>query len=132
MKYHFIKEHRSEFTVKKMCQMFKVFVNGYYHRKRRKPSSRAVKNKRLKKRILELYAEHNGMASSLMITADLKDEFEFFDVSNSRVVRLMLEMDLNCKTVNKYVVTTESKHNKPVAPNLLNREFNVKNLTLRG
>ncbi len=33
---------------------------------------------------------------------------------------------LGCKTVNKFIATTDSKHNEPVAPNLLNREFNVK------
>ncbi len=126
MKYQFIEGHRSEFTVKKMCLMFKISVSGYHHWKRKKPSSRVVKNQRLKKRILELYSEHNGMAGSPMITADLKDESEFSDVGENRVARLMREMDLKCKTVKKFVVTTDSKHNKPVAPNLLNREFNVK------
>jgi putative transposase len=38
----------------------------------------------------------------------------------------MWQMNLKCKTVKKFVVTTDSKHNEPVAPNLLNREFNVK------
>jgi len=30
------------------------------------------------------------------------------------------------QTIKKYVVTTDSKHNETVAPNLLNREFSVK------
>ena len=38
----------------------------------------------------------------------------------------MREMGLKCKTIKKYVVTTDSKHNEPVARNLLNREFDVK------
>ncbi len=38
----------------------------------------------------------------------------------------MREMDLKCKTLKKFVVTTDSKHNEQVAPNLLNREFDVK------
>ncbi len=126
MKYQFIENHRSEFTVKKMCQMFKMSVSGYHHWRRRKPSSLSVKNKRLKKRIFELYAEHKGMAGSPMITADLKDESEFSDVSKNRVARLMREMDLKCKTIKKFVVTTDSKHNEPVVPNILNRRFNVK------
>jgi len=74
----------------------------------------------------ELYVEHNGMAGSPMITADLKDEPEFLGTSKNTVARLMRDMNLKCKTVKKFVATTDSKHNEPVAPNLLNRKFNVK------
>lgn len=37
----------------------------------------------------------------------------------------MREMGLKCRTVKKFVVTTDSEHNNPVAPNLLDRNFNV-------
>ena len=38
----------------------------------------------------------------------------------------MREMNLQYKTVKKFVATTDSRHNEPVAPNLLNRDFKVK------
>jgi putative transposase len=126
MKYQFIKSHRSEFTMKKMCQALKISLSGFYSWQSRVPSARTIKNSRLKKRIFELYTEHNGMAGSPMITADLHDAPEFSDVGKNRVARLMREMGLKCKTLKKFVITTDSKHNEPVAPNLLNREFNVK------
>ncbi|MDY0045203.1 MAG: hypothetical protein RBS82_11150 [Syntrophales bacterium] len=37
----------------------------------------------------------------------------------------MREMGLKCRTVKKFVVTTDSKHNEPIAPNLLERKFDV-------
>ena len=37
----------------------------------------------------------------------------------------MKEMGLRCRTIKKFVVTTDSKHNEPVAPNLLDRQFTV-------
>jgi putative transposase len=37
----------------------------------------------------------------------------------------MKENGLRCKTIKKFTVTTNSKHNEPVAENLLNREFSV-------
>lgn len=126
MKYQFIEDNRSEFTVKKMCQVLKISVAGYHHWKNREPSSQTVQNERLKDRIIELYTEHRGMAGSPMITADLKDDDEFCNVSRNRVARLMSDMGLKCKTVKKFVATTDSKHNEPVAPNLLNRQFDVK------
>jgi putative transposase len=66
------------------------------------------------------------MAGSPMITADLNDESEFFSVSKNTVARLMRQMNLKCKTVKKFVATTDSKHNEPVAFNVLTRKLNVK------
>ena len=45
--------------------------------------------------------------------------------SRRRIIRLMLESGLICKTKRKFKVTTDSKHNKPVSPNLLQRQFNA-------
>ena len=44
-------------------------------------------------------------------------------VSRKRINRLMKEEELVCKTRRKFKATTNSRHNKPVAENLLNREF---------
>jgi len=126
MKYQFIENHRSMFTVKKMCQVLKISVSAHRHWKIKEPSTQQIRRERIKKRIFELYVEHNGMAGSPMITADLNDEPEFFNVSPNTVARLMREMNLKCKTVKKFVATTDSKHKEPVSPNLLNREFDVK------
>ena len=46
-------------------------------------------------------------------------------VSRRRVIRLMKEAELVCKTKRKFKATTDSKHNKPVAPNVLARNFIV-------
>ena len=126
MKYQFIEDHRCQFTVKKMCQMFKISMSGYQHWKIREPSQQQIRRNRLRTRIFERYIEHNGMAGSPMITADINDDPEFTGVSKNTVARLMRQMNLKSKTIKKFVVTTDSKHNEPVAPNLLNREFNVK------
>ena len=60
-----------------------------------------------------------------MVTADLRAEPEFSSVGKNRVARQMKDMGLKCKAAKKYIVTTDSKHNEPVAPNLLNRQFTV-------
>ena len=41
------------------------------------------------------------------------------------MARHMKEMGLKCRTVKKFVVTTDSKHKEPVSPNLLDRQFTV-------
>ena len=125
MKYNFIENNRSTFPVKKMCHVFRVSPSGYYRWRKAPQSNRIIKNEALKKRIRELFYRHKGMVGSPIIAADLREDPEFSDVSRQRVARHMKEMGLKCKTVKKFVVTTDSKHNEPVAPNLLNRQFSV-------
>jgi len=45
--------------------------------------------------------------------------------SRRRITRLMKESKLICKTKCKFKATTDSNHKKPVAPNLLERQFDV-------
>jgi len=125
VRYQFIQENRSSFPVMKMCRSFSISPSGFYRWQKRPCSARQDENNRMRQRIRELYAEHNGMAGSPMITGDLRSEPEFATVSKNRVARHMKDMGLRCKTTKKFVVTTDSKHNEPVAPNLLNREFSV-------
>ena len=40
----------------------------------------------------------------------------------------MKKLELKVKSAKRYKVTTNSRHNYPVAPNLLNRQFDVKAL----
>ena len=125
MKYLFIEKNRSEFTVKKMCQTLDISTSNYQYWKIRPTSARSIRKKQLQERIYKLYSEHNGMAGSPMITVDLREGSEFSNVSPNTVDIFMREMGLKSKTVKKFVVTTDSNHNEPVAPNLLNRNFNV-------
>ena len=125
MTYLFIKKNRTTFPVKKMCQALQVSQSGYYRWFKSPLSPRKKENIRIKERIKEIFASHNEMVGSPIVTADLHDEDEFSKVSRPRVARMMKEMGLKCKTARKFVVTTDSRHNKPVAPNLLNRNFSV-------
>jgi putative transposase len=46
-------------------------------------------------------------------------------VSRARIGRLMRQQGLRCKTRRRFRATTNSNHNLPVAPNHLNRQFQV-------
>ncbi len=125
MNYKFIEKNRSSFPVVKMRHVLKVSRSGYYRWRNAPLSSRKRENERLRARIKALFEEHKGMAGSPMITADLNEDPKFSKVSRNRVARHMKAMGLRCRTVKKFVVTTDSKHTKPVSPNLLNRQFKV-------
>ena len=123
MRYQFVQQNRCSFPVMKMCQVLQISPSGYYRWSKDPLSVRKVRNERLRRRIRELYAEHKGMAGSPMITADLRAEPEFSTVGKNRVARHMQEMGLKCRAIKKFVVTTDSKHSEPVAPNVLNRQL---------
>lgn len=48
---------------------------------------------------------------------------QFLIVSRRRIRRLMTQLSLSCKTKRKFRVTTDSKHQLPIAKNVLAREF---------
>lgn len=125
MKFQFIEGNRSSFPVKKMCHVLEVSQSGYYHWRVAPVSPRKAEKERFRTRIKELYEQHKGMIGSPMLTADLHDDLEFSRVSRTRVARHMKEMGLKCLYVKKFVATTDSKHDEPVAPNLLDRQFST-------
>ena len=49
-------------------------------------------------------------------------------ISRKRIGKLMAAAGLFCKTKPRFKVTTDSKHNDPIAPNLLARKFDVDSL----
>lgn len=125
MKYLFIKNNRSFFSVVKMCQNLEVSTSGFYDWVKRSKSSREIKKDDLKRSICELfYIKHKQMAGSPLITQDLHEDPEYKGVHRSRVAALMKEMGLHCKVQKKFVVTTDSNHSRPVVKNILNRHFN--------
>jgi len=109
------------FSVLEMCRVLEVSRSGYYRWLKRKPSKRAIDNKRLDAEIREIYDSSKGRYGSPKITEELQDRGR--NVSKNRVARRMRDAGLRSKVRRKYRVTTDSKHHFPVAPNLLERNF---------
>jgi len=109
-----------------MCKVLGVSRSGYYAWVKSKPSKRVIENQNLTNRIIDIYKKSKGTYGSPRITQELKQTFT--RVSRPRVARLMKKANIRSITKKKFVVTTDSKHNYPIAENLLNRNFNVKRL----
>ena len=120
----FIQEHKSEFRVWLMCRVLLVSRSGYYAWLRRPMSARAKANEQLVSAIRQVHEQSRRTYGSPRITDELKDTGIL--CSRHRVARLMRRHDIRPVTVRKFRVTTDSKHQHPVAPNRLNRQFAVK------
>ena len=123
MKYQFIDTYRSEFAVERMCRALKVSKSGYYAFRIRPQSKRARENDKLDHHIKTTYRKNKGTYGSPRITKALNKQN--IACSENRVARRMRINGIKAKTKKRFKVTTNSKHNHPVAENLLGQNFKV-------
>ncbi len=71
--------------------------------------------------IQAIHAEFKGAYGSPRMFRELRARG--YPASKGRVERLMQENDIKAKYKRRFKVTTDSKHNLPIAPNLLDRNF---------
>ena len=121
MKYQFVDTYRSEFAVLKMCRALQVSKSGYYAWRIRPQSKRARENEKLDHHIKTIYSKNKGTYGSPRITKALNRQN--IACSENRVARRMRINDIKAKTKKRFKITTNSKHNHPVAKNLLDQNF---------
>ncbi|WP_339229761.1 IS3 family transposase [Aeribacillus sp. FSL K6-2833] len=97
--------------------------SGYYAWKKREKSQQKKRKEKLTAKIKRAHLESRGLYGSPKITKVLNEQGT--KVSQKTVSRIMCENNIRSKTVKKYKATTNSKHNLPVYPNLLNQQFEV-------
>jgi putative transposase len=125
MRFRFISDHREIFKVGRMCNALNVSRSGYYAWRRRPESLRNKENRKLVAQIKVIHNQkHKKVYGSPRIYRELIDKGIF--CSRNRVARLMKQEGLSSIVPRKYKATTESKHNLPVASNLLKQDFDIK------
>jgi putative transposase len=95
--------------------------SGYYAWLKRPNSPRSSENRALQDKIQVLHAASHGIYGAPKIHQDLVDDG--IRCSKNRVARIMREAGIRSRTKKKFKATTNSQHNLPVAPNLLNQDF---------
>jgi len=124
MIFQFIHQHRSSFSVERMCNVLNVSVSGYYAFRKRKRSKREIDNEQLLVDIRVTFHAHRKRYGSPRITQWLRKE-KGWSCSKNRVARLMKHHEIRATTHRRYRVTTDSNHQHPVADNRLNQNFLV-------
>jgi len=104
-----------------MCRVLRASPSGYHEWLGRKKSQHEAENARLVDRIKEIFEESDKTYGSRRVHRQLRLEGE--TCSKRRVARLMRVNGLRPKTRRKFKATTDSKHDLPVAENLLDRHF---------
>ena len=129
MKYAWIGKHKTLWPVTLSCEVLGVSASGYFEHRRRQARTQPSKpggNKRISNEALLVHI--------LAIHAEVKHEYGWpkmwkelvargMRVGKERVRKTMKLHGIKAKGKKRFVVTTDSNHNLPIAPNLLERDF---------
>ena len=122
MKFAFVRDHLRRWPLGMMCRVLQVSRSGFYAWRRRKPSRRAQREAELIKKIRKVHEDSRGLYGYPRAHRALLIEGEV--VSRNTVARLMRKAKIRARIRRRYVPrTTDSRHERPVADNLLQRDF---------
>jgi putative transposase len=122
-KYAFIRQHRQSFRTSSLCRVLEVSRSGFYTWQQRQliGGTREEANEVLDELVFHAFNVRKGRSGSPGLTLDLADAGH---VRNRKTIAKSLQRQgLRAKAAKKFKVTTDSHHNKPVAPNLLEQDF---------
>jgi putative transposase len=127
MKYAFIQRNRRVWPIRVQCRVLGVSVSGYHQhvaRRRKISQRRHLSDEALLVHIRAVYAENREAYGWPRIWRELRERG--IRVGKQRVQRLMQQHGIRARGKRRFrVTTTDSRHELPVAPNLLNRNFSV-------
>ena len=121
MRYPFIRDHARQYPVTLLCQTLQVTRSGYYAWRQCPESRRTQEDQRLLVHIKTAHAASKQTYGSPRIHAALRQQGE--RCGKHRVARVMRQHGIVAKQRRKFRVTTNSRHDLPVAANVLDRQF---------
>jgi putative transposase len=122
MSFRFIEDHRGIYPVRLMCSALEVSPAGYYAWRGRPVSARAVSNTMLLAEIRQVHHDSHSRYGSPRVHAALRRQGR--DASRGRIERLMRRYGIRAIMARpRRVRTTDSRHDLPIAPNLIARDF---------
>jgi putative transposase len=124
MRFRFIEDRRVDYPVKIMCDVLEVSPAGYYAWRARSESRRAAANRELVDDIKRVHRDTSGRYGSPRIHVEPRSQGR--GVSRGRIERLMRQHGIRAIMARpRRERTTDSRHDLPIAPNLLNRNFSA-------
>lgn len=122
MRFRFIEDHRADYPVTLLCDVLGVSPAGYYAWQSRPESRRTAANRDLVDDIRRIHRDTRGRYGSPRIHVELKAQGR--GASRGRIERLMRRHGIRAVMARpRRVRTTDSRHDLPIAPNLLDRNF---------
>lgn len=126
MKYAFIQRNRRVWPISVQCRVLRVSVAGYHEHFLRRASAVQLRHLSDDALLVHIKAIHAQVRASYGWPRIWKELLaRGIRVGKDRVQKLMQQHGIRAKGKRRFKVTTDSKHDLPIAPNLLDRQFNV-------
>jgi putative transposase len=116
-----IQQLRLHYCLPTMCNVLSVSESGYYEWATRQPSRRQQEEALLEVAIKAAHKASRATHGPKKLQRDLLEQG--IKAGECRIRRIRNKLGLKCIQKRKYKATTDSKHNLPVAANLLNQQF---------
>ncbi len=123
MKYPRIDEHRGLYPTRWMCSALAVSDRGFRSWRSRGPSKRRQEDRRLLIEIRSSFEKSERTYGSPRVLKDLQELGQ--RTSKKRIARIMQENGIVAVQRRRFKITTQSGHDFPIQPNLLDRDFTV-------
>jgi putative transposase len=123
MKFQFVAKYEGKYPISRICVLLDISRSGYYAWKNRKPNQREHVNQAMLDHIRRIHKMYRKAYGSPRVYLQLKSEG--YSCNRKKVARLMRQDGLRGQRKYRRVITTNSNHSFPVAPNLLNRDFHA-------
>lgn len=124
MKYAWIKENSDSYDVNTLCVILEVSRSGYYSWLNRTPSKRQMRTDKIAEESKRVFEENHEAVGYRKVHQSLQEESV---VCCEETVRIALKKQgLHAVQAKRFVpTTTDSDHNLPIAPNVLDRDFSA-------
>ena len=121
MSFALIDAKKAEVPIETACTVLNVSVSGFYAWKNRGASPRQHSDMVLLAHIRAEFSTSHETYGSPRMHAELKESG--LAIGRHRVARLMSENGLKARQKTRFKKTTDSDHDGPVAPNVLDQDF---------
>ena len=116
-------KHAQEFRITKMAEVLQVSRSGYYDwcNRRNKPSARILRTIELDTRVKQAFTAAKERNGAIRLSDDLAEAG--YKRDRKTIGKSLRRQGLRAKAAKKFKATTNSRHDLPVAPNLLQQGF---------
>jgi transposase InsO family protein len=122
VRYAWIQTQRDSYPLKLLCRVLRVSRSGYYAWRERAPSHSAQQRQQIGQAARQSHRDSHGTYGYRRVHRDLVEDHEIV-CCRETVRRVMGELGLFGRPKRRFVKTTDSDHDEPIATNLLQRDF---------
>ncbi|QRJ58014.1 IS3 family transposase [Corynebacterium macginleyi] len=125
IRFQFVYDHRTEYSVKRMCHVLKLNRSSFYKwvSTRKKRRLKMYSDGLIGAKIKTIFDDEHGLYGAKRIAASLKEDLVYTPVNHKKVARIMKSMGLQGFSKRRRCITTRRKPGHRVMPDLVGRKF---------